>query len=87
MIKLHITPVPFFLFINLLYAPDTTKTFYFPHKTGDMWEYYYNDGPMYVDTFQVYTIFDSTDFNGVTYLKQYARTINPRRTNILFSGY
>ncbi len=67
------------LFIVLpLNAQDTTKPFYFPHKTGDMWEYlYFELGTPYVDTVQNFTISDSTDSQGNNYLTQYARSINP----------
>lgn len=62
-----------------LYAQDTTKSFYFPHKTGDMWEYHYYDyaGPQYFDTLQNITIFDSVDSHGIIYIKQHAQFINP----------
>ena len=50
---------------------------YFPHKTGDMWEYFYYDGPMYVDTAQVFTVFDSTDSDGNIFVTQTSRYINP----------
>jgi|GEM_PF-3946064 len=60
-----------------LKAQDTTKPFYFPHKKGDMWEYYYYDGPMSVDTLQNFTICDSTESNGIIFMKQHARVINP----------
>lgn len=83
MIKLQITLVPFFLFINLLFAQDTTKAFYFPHKTGDMWEYYYYDGPSSVDTLQNFIVFDSTDSNGIIFMKQHAQFINPIRPSTI----
>jgi hypothetical protein len=66
----------FFIIAAQLKAQDTTKPFYFPHKTGDMWEYFYSEVP-YVDTIQNFTIFDSTDSNGIVHITQHARFINP----------
>lgn len=62
-----------------LYAQDTTKPFYFPHKTGDMWVYNYYDyaGPQYFNTILNVTIFDSVDSHGIIYIKQHAQFINP----------
>lgn len=67
------------LFIAVpLHGQDSTKAFYFPHKTGDMWEYlYYEVGTPYVDTVQNFTIADSTDSQGIINITQYARRINP----------
>ena len=68
-----------FLFIALpLTAQDTTKPFYFPHTTGDMWEYIYSEfGTSDVYTVQNSTIFDSTDSQGLIHITQFARRINP----------
>lgn len=68
-----------------LYAQDTTKPFYFPHKTGDMWEYHYYDyaGPQFFDTLQNITIFDSVDSHGIIYIKQYAQFINPTKPSYI----
>ena len=68
-----------FLFIALpLTAQDTTKPFYFPHKTGDMWEYvYFEFGTSDVYTVQNSTIFDSIDSQGLIHITQFARRINP----------
>lgn len=76
-----LTMLAAFLFISFtIKAQDTTKPFYFPHKTGDMWEYFYDDySPMYVDTVQSFTIFDSVDSRGIIHIKQYAQFINPTR--------
>ncbi|MDR3611517.1 MAG: T9SS type A sorting domain-containing protein [Ignavibacteriaceae bacterium] len=65
-----------FMFAAQLKAQDTTKPFYFPHKTGDIWEYLYSEVP-YVDTIQNFTIFDSTDSKGIVHITQHARFINP----------
>jgi hypothetical protein len=75
----------FFIIIPHLIAQDSTKSFSFPHKTGDMWEYFYSDGLMNVDTLQNFTIFDSTDSNGLILIKQHARFINPILPAALFT--
>ncbi len=60
------------------FAQDTTKPFYFPHRTGDMWEYLITDWPGFPpDTLQHFTIFDSTDSNGIIHIAQFGRAINP----------
>ena len=66
-----------FLLPVILSAQVNDNLDYFPHKTGDMWEYFYYDGPMYVDTAQVFTIFDSTDSEGNIFVTQTSRYINP----------
>lgn len=50
---------------------------YFPYNDGDMWEYFYSDGPLYTDTAQVFNHFDSTDVDGNIYITQTSRYINP----------
>ena len=63
--------------ISLL-GQDTTKPFYFPHKTCDMWEYlYFEYGTTDVDTIQNFTISNTTDAHGIIHLTQFARRINP----------
>lgn len=79
MIKIFTTLAALLLVTFPLKAQDTTKPFYFPHHKGDMWEYYYYDGPMSVDTLQNFTIFDSTEPNGIIFMKQSAQFINPTR--------
>lgn len=49
---------------------------YFPHKTGDMWEYFWYDLE-YPDTLQNFNIRDSLDAEGNIYVTQSARFINP----------
>jgi len=49
---------------------------YFPHTTGDMWEYLYAAPPQF-DTMQIFTIYDSVDIAGNIYLTQTQRYINP----------
>jgi hypothetical protein len=75
-----------FLFIALpLTAQDTTKPFYFPHTTGDMWEYIYSEfGTPYTATVQNLVISDSTDSQGIIHITQYARSINPLGGPYLF---
>ena len=67
------------LFIAIpLTAQDTTKPFYFPHKTGDMWEYFYFEfGTSDVDTVQNFIVSDSTDSRGFIHITQKARRVNP----------
>jgi len=88
-LKILISQIIFFSNFGFIIAPqlkaqDTTKPFYFPHKTGDMWEYFYSDGPMYVDTLQNFTIFDSTDSKGIIHIRQHARFINPIEPSPIF---
>lgn len=56
---------------------------YFPHKTGDMWEYFFNDLE-YPDTVQTFNIKDSVDAGGNIYVTQCARRINPIQEPLLF---
>lgn len=66
------------LFVIPIFAQDTTKTFYFPHKMGDMWEYFYFEfGTVDFDTVQNFIVSDSTDSQGFIHIKQKARRINP----------
>ena len=58
-------------------AQDSTKAFYFPYKTGDMWEYFFDGGGPDVDTVQTFTTSDSTDEYGYIHITQYQRNINP----------
>lgn len=82
---IKITTFAAFLITIHLNAQDTTKPFYFPHKTGDMWEYlYYEVGTPDVDTVQNFTISDSTDSQGIIHITQYARRINPPEYPYLF---
>lgn len=85
MIKIIITSVVYLLTSLPLLSQGNTKPFYFPHKTGDMWEYFYDDySPLYVDTLQNFTIFDSVDSRGIIHIKQHARSINPTRPGYFF---
>ena len=83
-----LTMLTAFLFISFtIKAQDTTKPFYFPHKTGDMWEYFYDDySPLYVDTLQNFTLFSSVDSRGVIYIKQHAQFINPTESAVVLSS-
>jgi len=62
---------------NIYYAQQNDNLNYFPHNDGDMWEYYYSDGPLYQDTAQVFNHYDSTDAYGNIYVTQTSRYINP----------
>ncbi len=62
---------------NICFAQQNDNLNYFPHNDGDMWEYYYYDGPFYQDTAQVFNHFDSTDVYGNIYVTQTSRYINP----------
>lgn len=68
------------LTINLVTAQTESNLDYFPHNNSDMWEYFYSDGPLYVDTAQVFNRYDSTDANGNVYITQTSRYINPIKT-------
>ena len=69
----------FFLTLCII-AQTKSNLDYFPHHNGDMWEYFYYDGPLYVDTAQVFNHYDSTDANGNIYITQTSRYINPIQT-------
>jgi Secretion system C-terminal sorting domain len=56
---------------------------YFPTKTGNMWEYYFDDLE-YPDTEQVFNINKFVDSLGNIYLTQSARRIKPIQYPILF---
>jgi len=62
---------------NISVAQQDSNLDYFPHNDGDMWEYFFYDGPMYVDTSQVFNHYDSTDVYGNIYVTQTSRYINP----------
>jgi len=77
--KIYLTFLMFLFVAYFISAQNNTNTFHFPHKTGDMWEYFYDDySPMYVDTLQNFTIFVSADSNGIIFMKQHALFINPK---------
>ena len=78
MMKIITTLAACLFIITPLKAQDTTKSFYFPHKTGDMWEYFYFEfGTDDVDTVQNFIVSDSTDSKGFIYITQKARRVNP----------
>ncbi|OGU32061.1 MAG: hypothetical protein A2057_03210 [Ignavibacteria bacterium GWA2_35_9] len=56
-------------------TPDTSD--FFPYKTGNMWEYFFDGGGPDVDTVQTFTTSDSTDADGYIHITQYQRNINP----------
>src|SRR3990172_9353001 len=56
-------------------TPDTSD--FFPYKTGNMWEYFFDGGGPDVDTVQTFTTSDSTDVDGYIHITQYQRNINP----------
>ncbi len=62
---------------NISHAQQNDNLNYFPYHNGDMWEYYYSDGPYYQDTAQVFNHYDSTDAAGNIYVTQTSRYINP----------
>ncbi|MCH8942672.1 MAG: T9SS type A sorting domain-containing protein [Bacteroidetes bacterium] len=76
-----------FLFISQVFisAQENDALKYFPHKTGDMWEYSYSDGP-YFGTLQNFNIKDSTDSEGNIYITQSARFINPIESPVLLNN-
>ena len=71
------------LFPICLLAQVENPLEYFPIKTGNMWEYYFDD-LQYPDTVQVFNIKDSVDSEGNIYLTQFARRINPVQYPLLF---
>lgn len=77
-----------FLFLPQVFisAQENDALKYFPHKTGDMWECFYSDGPMYVNTLQIFNIKDSTDSEGNIYLSQSVRFINPIESPVLLNN-
>jgi hypothetical protein len=87
LIKLIVIITVYFSVINLLKAQDSAKTFYFPHKTGDMWEYFYDDySPLYIDTLQNITLFNAVNSKGFVHIKQFARFINPAQRAVVLSS-
>ena len=69
----------FLLLIPILTIAQTEDPLeYFPHKIGDMWEYFWYDLE-YPDTLQNFTISDSIDAEGNIYITQSARFINPTK--------
>ena len=69
-----------FLFVSTKFGQTNSNLDYFPYNEGDMWEYFYSDGPMYLDTAQVFNHYDSTDAAGNIYVTQTSRYINPIST-------
>ncbi|MCF8354104.1 MAG: T9SS type A sorting domain-containing protein [Melioribacteraceae bacterium] len=69
-----------FVLTSCIIAQTESNLDYFPQHDGDMWEYFYYDGPLYVDTAQVFNHYDSTDAFGNVYITQTSRYINPIQT-------
>jgi len=72
----------FFILLPLFFcrAQVGNSQNFFPHKTGDMWEYRFfemGDPVSWYDTLQSFIIFDSTDSKGIIHVTQYSRHINP----------
>jgi hypothetical protein len=77
----------FIIFISInLYGQEAEKPFVFPHKTGDIFEYFCEDGPGWYDTLQIKTVFDSTDENGVIHFIQKRWLLNPYRPDDGYIG-
>lgn len=68
---------------SLAFAQTEDPLKYFPYKTGNMWEYYFDDLE-YPDTVRVFNIKDSVDTEGNIYVTQIARRINPIEYPLLF---
>jgi hypothetical protein len=47
-----------------IFSQNVDISNFFPYKTGDMWEYFFDAGGPDVDTVQTITISDSTDQEG-----------------------
>lgn len=75
--------VLFLVLTSLTFAQSKDPLKYFPYKTGNMWEYYFDDLE-YPDTVQVFNIKDSVDAEGNIYVTQIARRINPIEYPLLF---
>jgi len=73
----------FLVLTSLTIAQTEDPLKYFPYKTGNMWEYYFDDLE-YPDTVQVFNIKDSVDSDGNIYVRQFARRINPIQYPLLF---
>lgn len=69
-----------FFLTSCIIAQTKSNLDYFPHHDGDMWEYFYSDGPLYVDTAQIFNHYDSTDTDGNIYITQTSMYINPIQT-------
>ena len=69
-------------------AQNVDPVSFFPYKTGDMWEYFWDDS-QYPDTLQNLNIHDSVDAEGNIYLTQFGRFINPIEPAVLLldTGY
>jgi len=74
----------FLILTSLTFSQTEDPLKYFPYKTGDMWEYYFDDLE-YPDTVQMFNIKDSIDFEGNIFVTQFARRINPIQEPLLFS--
>jgi flagellar hook capping protein FlgD len=70
------------LLSSLSIAQNDDPLSYFPYKTGDMWEYFWDDS-QYPDTVQNFNIHDSVDAEGNIHLTQIGRSINPISPAIL----
>ena len=57
----------FSISLTLLKAQVPNPLEFFPHKEGDMWEYFWND-LQYPDTVQNFNIHDSVDAEGNIYI-------------------
>lgn len=61
-----------------VFSQELDSTNWFPHKTGDMWEYYVVEGINTVtDTAQIINVRDSLAADGTIHLTQHFRFINP----------
>ena len=69
-----------------IFSQDNDALKYFPHKIGDMWEYFYSEGPQYTDTLQNFNLNDSTDSEGNIYITQSASRINPTQSPLLLNS-
>jgi hypothetical protein len=63
-----------------IFSQDIDTSNFFPYKTGDMWEYFFDAGGPDIDTVQTITVSDSTDQEGKIHITQISRHINPIHT-------
>ena len=80
-----LTALIFILGTLRIFSQDIDTSNFFPYKTGDMWEYFFDAGGPDIDTVQTITVSDSTDQEGKIHITQISRHINPIHTVHLFN--
>ena len=80
-----LTALIFILGTLRIFSQDIDTSNFFPYKTGDMWEYFFDAGGPDIDTVQTITVSDSTNQEGKIHITQISRHINPIHTVHLFN--